>query len=54
MYFEKISLRSEEEKELGMQLKCSEYQNDVWKQMRNCALASQTIRRQLTVENCPN
>jgi hypothetical protein len=28
MYSEKISLDSEEEEELGMQLVCSEYQNE--------------------------
>jgi hypothetical protein len=49
MYLEKISLDSEEGKELGMQLGCPEYQNVLWTPMKKFVLASQTGRRHLTV-----
>jgi hypothetical protein len=51
MYFEKISLNSEEEREPGMQLGCSEYLNVqlLWTRMKNCVVASQTDRRHLAV-----
>jgi hypothetical protein len=44
-----ISLDSEEEKELGMRLGCSEYQNVIWTYMKNYVLATRTGRRHLTV-----